>query len=196
MPATERKRVFLAVWPSEEALEELASGVEAAKNVAAEDPHIQAAIRWIKSGVWHLTVVFVGSVDVTGLGELRDEASRVASASRAFEITFAGAGAFPGIRRPRVLWLGVGRGGEAWREFAGAVRKAVAARLPLEREREHAPHMTVARVRRPVDVGAVVDALGRARPVSMTVSKLSLIESRLMPSGAEYTTLEEFELSS
>lgn len=195
MPRSERRRVFLGVWPPEAVLQAMGDAVEQAKAVASAEAGLASAIRWMEREVWHLTVVFVGSVDAGGLGDLEAKARRFAACHSRFDITFEGAGAFPGIRRPRVLWFGVDSGVESWNAFAGALREVVATKLPLKREKGHVPHVTVARVKRPVDVGAVVDALCTLRPVSMTVSRLALVESRLKPSGAEYTTLDEFDLT-
>ncbi len=196
MPKSERKRVFLGVWPSDDARAALEEGVGEVKRLASRDLRVVEALRWIRPDAWHLTVVFVGAVDVTALEEITDEAAGIARAHKAFEITFGGsAGAFPGIRRPRVLWIGVQDGEGLWGRMANEMRQAISARVPLKREKEHIPHLTVARLKRGEDVGEIVEALGRVSPVTMKVSKISLIESHLTPAGAEYRTLEDFNLA-
>ncbi len=63
----------------------------------------------------------------------------------AFDITLAGAGAFPAGRRPRTLWLGIARGAE---ELAALVRGLDGPLAPLgwpADARPFRPHLTVAR---------------------------------------------------
>lgn len=195
MPRSERRRVFLAVWPTTEVAQAIEDAVSKAKSMASGDPSTASAIRWLKRETWHLTVVFVGSVDAGGLEDVRGAASRAACTSSAFDVEFKGAGAFPGLRRPKVLWVGLGAGGEAWNQLVSRTRDAVSRVVPLRREKDHMAHLTVARVSRPVDVGGIVDTLGRIDSVTMRVSKLSLIESVLEPKGARYTTIEEYYLA-
>ena len=194
MSNSEKRRVFLAVWPSPRALEAIEETVANAKSVAAEDPLAFSAIRWLKKETWHLTVVFVGTLDPTGLDDLKTAAASAARECKPFQVKFGRAGAFPGLRRPQVLWVGLGPGTEAWNQLVLRTRDAVVQVVPVQRDKPHTAHLTVARLRRPVDVGAIVDTLDRIPPVAMDVSKMSLVESVLGPDGARYTTLDEFEL--
>ncbi len=194
MPLSRRRRIFLAVWPDETVVRAVSDAVAKARQSVSDDPATSSAFRWLKQEAWHLTVVFVGAVDEPGLEDLKAAAEAAARLHQPFEISISGAGAFPGIRNPRVLWVGIHSEGKAFEALTREVRESVARVVPLKRESEHIPHLTVARVRRPVDVGTVVAALSEAPHAAMTVSRVALVESVLDPSGATYTTLEEFSL--
>ncbi len=194
MPVSVRRRIFVAVWPDEEVVRAVSHAVDKARLSVSDDPATASAFRWLKREAWHLTVVFVGSVDSPGLEDVKSATEVAARLHEPFEIAVSGAGAFPGIRNPRVLWVGIHSEGKAFEALAREVRASVARVVPLKRESEHIPHLTVARVRRRVDVGTVVEALAEAPHAAMTVSRVALVESILDPSGATYTTLEEFSL--
>jgi len=69
----------------------------------------------------------------------------VAEAAREFEVVLTGAGAFPSTIRPRVLWVGVGRGAA---ELGGLAERLAATLADLGWEpeaRPFRPHLTVAR---------------------------------------------------
>ena len=64
-----------------------------------------------------------------------------------FEFYCQGAGAFPGIQRPRTLWLGVTEGLDGFRTLHAAVDAALAKRrFPKDRQLFR-PHLTIGRVR-------------------------------------------------
>lgn len=64
-------------------------------------------VRWIDQDKLHITLKFLGDVRSEKLPEIEETMARVADATRAFEMELGGFGAFPTIRRPRVIWLGV-----------------------------------------------------------------------------------------
>lgn len=194
MPVSEKRRVFLAVWPDPRALEALERAVSSAKKEADQDPALGGALRWLGSKTWHLTVAFIGHVDPAAVADLASSAREAALRQARFEITFGGAGAFPSLRRPRVLWVGIAEGKGEWQKFVEGVRHWVGRWLPQKREGEAIPHITVARMRKPADVGRIVEALATIDRVRTAVEKLCLVESKLAPSGASYVTLEEYPL--
>ncbi|MGH9488697.1 MAG: RNA 2',3'-cyclic phosphodiesterase [Terriglobales bacterium] len=102
----------------------------------------QSAIRWEAPEALHLTLQFVGSWPDARVPDL---AAALADWSwDAFTLTIAGLGAFPHLRRPRVLWAGVAASPEL-----NALAADLGRRLsPLGIEREHrafTPHISLAR---------------------------------------------------
>jgi len=155
-----------------------------------------ADIRWTRAEGLHLTLKFLGEVDERGLASVRRCLEKVVGRQPSFPLAFAGTGAFPDERNPRVLWVG----------FA-AEPVLMALQEDLERElegegftrekRPFRPHLTLGRVKGPGRVRDAVAALGQEHPESlsgMTVSRVSLFESRLRPEGAEYHVIAEFGL--
>jgi 2'-5' RNA ligase len=149
--------------------------------------------RWTGPEQWHLTLAFLGP-----LPELAPvvDGLRTLSGRGSFSMRLGGGGAFPSVRRARVLWLGTLEGGEAAGSLAGAVASTLAP-LGYESEaRRFHPHLTLARLRAPGEVMAAVSALGDS-PVGepFTVGEVVLYESRLSAGGSTYTALERVPLT-
>ena len=64
-------------------------------------------VRWIDPDHFHVTLKFLGDVRRERLEEVEGVMGRVAESTNAFTTEFGGFGAFPTIRRPRVIWLGL-----------------------------------------------------------------------------------------
>jgi 2'-5' RNA ligase len=64
-------------------------------------------VRWIDAEQYHLTLKFLGEVRSDRVERIEAILDRVATGSPPFSVDLTGFGAFPTVRRPRVLWLGV-----------------------------------------------------------------------------------------
>ena len=93
-----------------------------------------------------------------------------------------------------MVWIGAAGGGDALIGLSGAVSAALAP-VGFEVDRPLHPHLTVARLKVPGDVGPVLAALG-PDPVgaAFTVGEVVLYESRLSSQGPTYRVLERFPL--
>lgn len=105
------------------------------------------SLRWVRPERWHMTAVFLGRVADDALPGLVAATGRAVAGLPAPVLRLTGAGEFPGRGRPlRVLWVGVS--GEVAPIVAACEQAARDRGLPLE-EREHVPHLTLARADRP-----------------------------------------------
>jgi 2'-5' RNA ligase len=80
--------------------------------------------------------------------------AQVARQFEPFEIVFRGAGAFPDLEHPKVLWIGIEEGSQDLKQLQSALDAALKSQLgyPLETRPFH-PHLTVGRVKRPMPGG-------------------------------------------
>lgn len=179
-------RAFVAVRPPDEVL----AAVERALVPARRS---MVGPRWAGPEQWHLTLQFLGPI--RQLAEVVAAVEQAAATRAAFSFRLGGGGAFPTLRRGRVVWIGAAEGGEAMTALAGAVTGALAPLGYSGEERRFSPHLTVARLRVPADVAAVVAALGPA-PVgpAWTVGEVALYQSHLSPKGASYSDLARLPL--
>ena len=66
-------------------------------------------VRWLKPETYHLTLKFLGNPRPAVTPRVVEVINTVGGKNRPFSMEIRGFGAFPTIRRPRVLWIGVER---------------------------------------------------------------------------------------
>ncbi len=105
------------------------------------------SIKWTRVDNMHLTLLFLG--DVAQL-EVVDICRVVQSRSRkhkSFPFATQGLGAFPNVRRPKVLWAGITEGSEALRALHADLEDGLLELGCYRREdREYTPHLTLGRL--------------------------------------------------
>ena len=111
-----------------------------------------AKVTWVKPPTMHLTLKFLGDVDLKDIPAVCEAVSSAVAGLPPFEIEARGAGAFPSTGRPRTIWLGVGRGEAELVALHDAVERALAALGFRQENRRFRPHLTLGRVRGDRDV--------------------------------------------
>ena len=151
----------------------------------------ERAVSWVAEANLHLTLRFLGEQPAELVSPLAEALRGVAAEVPAHALTLGGFGAFPTIRRPRVLWLGV----QANVASAALYQKVddACASLGLGREaRDFHPHVTLGRVR-PRSTPSPATLADAARLLDTTwmtpVTSVDLMSSRLGPGGARYERL-------
>jgi RNA 2',3'-cyclic 3'-phosphodiesterase len=143
----------------------------------------------------HFTVKFLGEVPDDTVKEVDRRLGPLALSS--FDAQLRGVGAFPDLRRPRVVWAGLSSESEAaMNEAAGAFIGALEG-VGKPEDHEFHPHVTIARVKSPLNGGALVSflQLNGARDLGETrITSLKLKSSILSPSGPAYTDVREYGL--
>ncbi|HEY3415747.1 MAG TPA: RNA 2',3'-cyclic phosphodiesterase [Armatimonadota bacterium] len=151
-----------------------------------------APVAWVRPTGMHLTLKFLGNVPEERLPTVADILTAVAQRHTPFNLTLAGTGGFPNLRRPRVLWVGVTEGAAELAELAREVDDELAA-LGFPREaRPFSPHLTLGRVKAPErleELRRQVEAQGAEQFGTMRVEGLTFYRSDLSPQGARYTVL-------
>jgi 2'-5' RNA ligase len=175
--------------------EECRAAVAGAVAPLRADP---APVSWVAPGNLHITMKFLGEISRDRVGAVVDALAGVAANFRPFLLSAEGAGAFPGTRNPRVLWVGLREPLELVRELQENMESALSgAGFPRE-DRPFHPHITVGRARGvlpPAWGDRFLRALSGRRFGEVPVPKITLYESRLSPGGAVYTVVREFPLS-
>ena len=189
MPET--YRLFIAIEISPEARAELAVVQQRLKRGAFP-------VKWVAPESIHLTLHFLGETDVALLPQLGVALEAALKGQSGMTLRLDGAGAFPNLRRPSVIWAGVG-GATAELERTHAAAGAALASLDLPRDtRPFSAHLTLGRVRREATLaqlerlGAAIRALPPLAPLSWEVERVALFRSELRPSGPLYTEILDF----
>ncbi len=151
-------------------------------------------IRWVPADNIHLTLKFLGDVSLNNIELLQEMLKTEVAGHRPFEISVGGLGAFPTVRRPRVIWTGVEAPPELQLVQAGIENEME--RLGYAREnRPFSPHLTLGRISRNAnskDVREVAGVLGSTKIGFLgaaCVREIYLYRSELRPQGATYTRL-------
>jgi len=149
--------------------------------------------RWVRTDNLHITLKFISEVQPEKLGDIRAALS-AAHSDRSVALDFRGVGFFPNEKRPRVFWAGVEASANLGRLAGGIDRSLEKLGVPPEK-RPFSPHLTLARFEPPglpEKLRAAIQENARREFGSFAVGEFHLIESKLKPGGAEYTTLETF----
>ena len=187
-------RAFIAVeLPSQ--TRDMIAGV--ARHLASR---VDGGVRWSKPESLHLTLRFLGNIDVESVPAVSDVVSRCAAGARPFEVELGRIGGFERLRAMRVIWMSVAGELGPLTELQRAVEGELEL-LGFARERRaFRPHVTLGRVRDGAPVPqrrAVAEALARAaveEGAMLPVERIALIRSVLTPGGSEYTRLRSARL--
>jgi 2'-5' RNA ligase len=149
--------------------------------------------KWVKPGNVHLTVVFMGDVEMGEIPAIKEEIGEACLTYGAFDISLKGLGCFPHMRKPRVIWVGVDGDLERVSSFRDALQERLIPFGVKEEKRRFKPHLTLGRFRKPKRTSSEeLELLSRYRDVTSPVCSLTelvLFRSELEPGGARYTRL-------
>ena len=153
-------------------------------------------VRWVRPESVHITLKFLGDIDVSIVDTLLGAMATAAHDSRQFTIGLSQTGVFPNPAKARVLWVGLD--GEL--EHLNDLQKRIDDQLYIDcgipkETRPFNPHLTLGRIRdnappeaRSKAAEAVLGAdLGPK--TSWTVKDIHLVQSTLTPSGAYHQVL-------
>lgn len=146
------------------------------------------AVRWVRPEAIHLTLRFLGNVQIDKLDNISRGIDQVASHTSPFSLALDKLGCFPNPRRPRVIWIGLA--GDL-KELEALQRSVEMMLAPLGWEpekRDYHPHLTLGRIK---DSRKVIEARLPWGDVlakgPIPVEEMHLIESQLNSGGAVYT---------
>ena len=184
--------MFAAVVPPEDVLEELEEWLAPRREAAP--------LRWTRPESWHLTLAFMAAVPERSLDDLLERLTRAGHRRTPFTLELAGAGAFPNPARAKVLYAGVEGAPEAVEELrrlaTGARAAANKAGAPAEGA-AFKPHLTLARIGRPLEATRWIRALSAYRSRPFQVTDFSLVQSFLGEGAGNrprYAVVERFPL--
>ena len=151
-------------------------------------------VRWVNFEKMHLTLKFLGDVSTENIGMVERILRSEAAKRSVMEISIGGIGAFPKMRHPRVIWIGVEAPPDLF-DLRRGIEDGVA-RLGYNYDKyEFTPHLTLGRISRKAsasDVRAVGNVLHDFQVGFIGVARIEavhLYRSDLQPDGAQYTSL-------
>jgi 2'-5' RNA ligase len=186
-----RQRTFIALDPGPAIRERMIALQESLTRTGAE-------VKWTEAVNLHVTLLFLGEVDerdILPVCRAVDEACRTLAP---FDLSIEGTGCFPNMRRPRVVWLGVGQGLEEVRALHAALEKPLLELGCYRREdRQFTPHVTLGRIRSEKPMDELTSALAKKSDYQAgrtTIREVHIMSSNLTPQGPQYTVLSRAHL--
>jgi 2'-5' RNA ligase len=152
-------------------------------------------VKWVEPEGIHLTLKFLGNIPLKQVTEITKAMEEAARDIPPFHLEFSGVGAFPNLKQPNVLWVGIGGEIDTLLRLQQNIDSELASLDFAKEERPFMPHLTLARVRqgtspmerRQFGELAMFARFGASYPVD--VKAISLMRSQLTPDGAIYTRL-------
>jgi len=176
-------RLFIAI----ELPEEIKQGIS---RVQEQLKRSGANAGWTRPEGIHLTLKFLGEVEDAKVTGIIDALGLACRGTGQLRLEIAGVGAFPNVKVPRVLWIGVTGDTGKLAMLQAAVEDATE-RLGFEREaRKFSPHLTLARIKFPKprdNWAAVIESIKDIKLGEFDAGHISVMKSELRRDGAVYT---------
>ena len=181
--------MFVAVPLPEGVVEDLEAYVEPRREAAP--------FRWTVPEHWHVTLAFLEQVSERALDDLVERLTRAARKRSPMDAQITGGGAFPNVGRAKVLYAGLETDRvELSRAATGARAAASKAGIEVDGQRFR-PHITLARMNRPVEATKWVRLLDDYSGPRWSIGEFVLVVSYLGqgPRGRpRYEVVETFSL--
>jgi 2'-5' RNA ligase len=151
-------------------------------------------VRWVDNQKMHLTLKFLGDISTENMGMVEKILQSESAKHPAMEIGIGGIGAFPKMRHPRVIWIGIEAPTELFDLRRGIEDGVARLGYPYDKY-DFTPHLTLGRISRKAsakDVRTVGNVLHDCQVGFIGVARIEavhLYKSDLYPDGAKYTCL-------
>ena len=151
----------------------------------------KADVRWIYPSNMHLTLKFLGEIQESSTENVIAVCKEVCCLHRGFSLSLNGTGIFPNLRRPRVLWIGIGGETDFLCKLQNSIETALEKKGFPREDRVFTPHLTVGRVRSSRKLPRLLEVFAKDEIVTkpFTVEEVIAYKSRLTPRGPLYSPL-------
>ena len=189
--AMSRTRTFIAV--------ELAKAIRE-KIVDLQDDLARTGVevKWTEPENLHVTLNFLGEVPDTELHAICRLVSDGVAGTGPFALGVRAVGCFPHVRRPRVVWVGVGAGTQELVRIHAELEGPLFDLGYRTEDRKYTPHITLGRVKSAGPTDKLTTAIQKNAGWlggEQVVHELQIMGSELTPNGPRYTVLGRAKLA-
>lgn len=152
----------------------------------------ELALKWVRPQNMHLTLKFLGDIEFALKDDIVAAMTSVAHTVSPMMLAVQGMGVFPGIRKARVLWIGLGGEIDRLTQVHGQLQDLLAPMGFSKEKRRFNAHLTLARINSPLDADRllrIIQLEGGYPPIPFHMDEMVLFRSELRPQGARYTAL-------
>jgi 2'-5' RNA ligase len=155
-------------------------------------------IRWVRTENIHLTLKFLGNIQETDTEKIARVISESVKGYDPILLAVKGIGVFPGIKRPRVIWLGISKQLDLLTELQKTLDERLQTIGFPKEKRPFKGHLTLGRIKSKIDAKKLHDVLKEFTQFESEhffADRIILYKSELKPKGAVYTKLTEAYLT-
>lgn len=149
-------------------------------------------VRWTKEDNMHITLAFIGYVDMIILGNIIGAVSEASNYFKPFEICLEKIVPGPTPLNPRMVWIQMAPNETLKRLNAWVDNALVKNKIPYENSHAFHPHITLARAHNSELRGKKIST---DLNLSFMANSVDVMESRLYKTGAEYTVVKKVDLA-
>ncbi|MCX8153112.1 MAG: RNA 2',3'-cyclic phosphodiesterase [Candidatus Bathyarchaeota archaeon] len=140
----------------------------------------------------HITLRFLGNLPFSMIEKVFEEMKHVKFTP--FTMQLKGIGAFPDLRYPRVIWIGITEGADQLKAIVSQLEPRMRRLGFAPDSKGFSPHLTIARVRsgkNKVQLANFIVENANYEFGAVSAERLRLKKSDLTPKGPIYSTLKE-----
>ena len=156
-----------------------------------------ADVRWVSPEKIHLTLKFFGNIEESRIEPIVESIEGPIRTTPPFPLTIRGMGAFPHLKNPRVVWVGLVDGNGMLAPFQRKLEVQFEEIGFQAEDRPFHPHLTLGRMRSSRGKEELIGRIEKHREEEFgdfQVERLLLFKSDLKPAGPIYTPLRELML--
>jgi len=157
----------------------------------------RADVRWVNPEKIHLTLKFFKNIEESRIEPIFKSIEEPIRNTLPFSLEVRGVGAFPHLRNPRVIWMGLVDGREVLVSFQRQIETQLEKIGFQPEDRPFHPHLTLGRMKSSRGKEELVGRMERHKEEEFgdfQVERVILFKSDLKPSGPIYTLLKEIKL--
>jgi len=159
----------------------------------------ESRITWTKPEQFHLTLRFLGEVEAERISALSEAMREVGNGFARLKLVAKGIGCFPNMRRPRVIWVGVGDEAGQLVQLQQRIQEATEPFTSEEAEKRFHGHVTLGRVK---EIGRKESKMLAELAERMEArmfgewhgDEVEILKSELTPEGARHSCIERIPL--
>ena len=149
---------------------------------------------WVRPQNIHLTLRFLGNINPADIENIGGAMADAVAECTPFTLTVGGIGFFPGIKRPRIIWVGLGGATAVLLELQRNLEDRLATVGFPKEKRSFNAHLTLGRIRQavnPTTLGRAIQDYSDLGNLKFCADRIILFKSDLKPSGAVYSHLKQ-----
>ena len=167
------------------------------EEVQADLKSARADVRWVSPEKIHLTLKFFGNIEESRIDSIFRAIQEPLRNTSPFSIRVQGIGAFPHVKNPRVIWLGLITDGQNLTSLQKQIETQLEKIGFQSEDRPFHPHLTLGRTKSSRGKDELAGRMEKHKEEEfgdLQVERVILFKSDLKPSGPIYTPLGDVKL--